>query len=845
LARRRRPSKADLDKFARKNRLKRAGKRRRVSLETPIGRKITTDKLLQAFLDVLECKNPSARAIKPPHDLGQEFFTHLTREEQALCIIAPLVDLAHREWEDEDGLTHMAEAALRADAGQHLHDLLMLKKRLKIEAEAIHRLEEQDTARLERLTGEIRRKERQAGKRKVRAKKEKLTRNRRAAITYLQPDWDHELIAKAGDWLLDVAKAARINRRSVFDYDPEDGFMRIAPWLKSEFSRLRDEIKRRDQSCEPHTKTPPEWTQFRMDYGDRSSADFVRGAHPEIKDELTEAFELNRIFVATKSPPIEGVNNRCLDDDTHPPGSPTILRSLADLEPRLGEDLGRDFEHGRGVSALQRVPLLADQQMVDLVERFGMKVLNHKRDKLGHDGKPRYDEKLRKTVRERDEDIIDVDVTTARRRGDEPFYLTYRCDFRGRLNPIQHLNYIREDRVRALFRFARGQRLGKNDLQWLEIHCANCYGITGSWQDRFKWVAEKRGLIHAIAAEPAKTVEDWYKLDDPFRFVAACRELVAAREDPLNFVTHLPLAFDGSCNAFQHYFLIGRIREGAELVNLIDADKPHDIYMDVIRKAVSLIASDKPEIKPGEVDWADWWMNCLPKDEAELRKILKAPVMTAGYGVTGYGVFNQLRDKLGDGLPKYAMAGGIYMARKLEEAADEIMPRVKEIKDYIRGLAKVCAVPERNEPLRWTSPTGFPVINRYHDRKSRRVYYGADKDFRIFDGWGDDILRDEATNGSAPNFVHSLDAAHLIRSVNAAAEEGIDVLTIHDSFSVLAPHAKRLNVILRDQLGWMYKTYDALGRLHADNIGDPDVLPPPKYGTLDPLEAQKAEYLFS
>src|SRR5262249_38725641 len=157
----------------------------------------------------------------------------------------------------------------------------------------------------------------------------------------------------------------------------------------------------------------------------------------------------------------------------------------------------------------------------------------------------------------------------------------------------------------------------------------------------------------------------------------------------------------------------------------------------------------------------------LPTDPGKLRKLLKRPVMTSGYGVEPGGVFNQLSEKMG----KISRRATNYMADKLEQAAHEIMPGVKEIKDYIRELAPHCA--KKNEPLRWTSPTGFPVINRYHAAKSRRVYYGADKDFRIFDGWHDAILKGDAVRGSAPNFVHSLDAAHLIRSVNAAAEEGI------------------------------------------------------------------------
>ena len=41
------------------------------------------------------------------------------------------------------------------------------------------------------------------------------------------------------------------------------------------------------------------------------------------------------------------------------------------------------------------------------------------------------------------------------------------------------------------------------------------------------------------------------------------------------------------------------------------------------------------------------------------------------------------------------------------------------------------------------------------------------------DGFKPGILKRKSMNAAAPNFVHALDASHLIRVVNAAASEGI------------------------------------------------------------------------
>jgi hypothetical protein len=54
-----------------------------------------------------------------------------------------------------------------------------------------------------------------------------------------------------------------------------------------------------------------------------------------------------------------------------------------------------------------------------------------------------------------------------------PFYLTYNCDKRGRVYPIPHFNYGREDHVRALFNFKNGARAGEYGRYWLEVRRTN------------------------------------------------------------------------------------------------------------------------------------------------------------------------------------------------------------------------------------------------------------------------------------------------------------------------------------------------------------------------------------
>jgi DNA-directed RNA polymerase len=69
--------------------------------------------------------------------------------------------------------------------------------------------------------------------------------------------------------------------------------------------------------------------------------------------------------------------------------------------------------------------------------------------------------------------------------------------------------------------------------------------------------------------------------EEPWQTLAACKEIAAAIKsgDPENFVSYFPVHQDGSCNGLQHYAALGRDTLGAKSVNLIDTEKPSDVYL--------------------------------------------------------------------------------------------------------------------------------------------------------------------------------------------------------------------------------------------------------------------------
>jgi DNA-directed RNA polymerase len=338
--------------------------------------------------------------------------------------------------------------------------------------------------------------------------------------------------------------------------------------------------------------------------------------------------------------------------------------------------------------------------------------------------------------------------------------------------------------------------------------------------------------------------ESWRRADKPFAYVGACIELAGAWARPADFVTHLPIGFDATCSGIQHLALIARDEVTGSLVNLINHDEPQDIYRVVITGVMTALETDDNE-------FAQWWLHrlkaCEPKRK---RKLLKTAIMTFAYSATEIGMSDKIIEVYYDLFqPNEAKEEHYkrtyYLAEKVMEACRNVLPGPARLMEHIRALAKHCA--ERGRFLEWLSPTGFPVSNRYQLKKTKRVpliWYGDVYKPTIAVGALSKINELKVLNAAAPNFVHSLDAAHLIRIVLAAVSEGIiDVLTVHDSFACLAPQATRLNQIVRSELAKMYLCYDALGTLYLQNAADSN-LPLPDYGKLDPFNVQQSEYPF-
>jgi DNA-dependent RNA polymerase len=105
------------------------------------------------------------------------------------------------------------------------------------------------------------------------------------------------------------------------------------------------------------------------------------------------------------------------------------------------------------------------------------------------------------------------------------------------------------------------------------------------------------------------------------------------------------------------------------------------------------------------------------------------------------------------------------------------------------------------------------------------------------------INKRKTKSSAAANFVHSLDASHLVSVVNAHAANYMSALCVHDCFAVPAPHAELFHRSNRSELALMYNRIFEAGGPFAQWRDIP--VAPPSLGTFDIWRVEKATYACS
>lgn len=434
-------------------------------------------------------------------------------------------------------------------------------------------------------------------------------------------------------------------------------------------------------------------------------------------------------------------------------------------------------------------------------------------------------------------------------------YFPHALDWRGRAYPVSSfVNPQSDDAGKALLRFADGKALGDNGAFWLAVHGANCFGVDKvAFSDRVTWVQDNQDAIVESALNPLDGSRFWTTADAPFQFLAFCLEwtgLVAwcnSGRDQGDFMSHIPVGLDGSCNGLQNFSAMMRDEVGGRATNLIPAESPSDIYAEVAKASQALVDADAA----GGDMVAQRWVGKVT------RKLVKRNTMTSPYSVSHFGMRDQLVDefrKMREDDPA-AYAGTFedarYLAAKNYEAIGNVVVAARSAMNWLQDVAKIVA--KDGLPIRWIAPSGMLVSQDYRTAKGRVLesYITGRRVQMTLAVDSVEIDKRRMASGISPNVVHSLDAAHMVSTVCQCMDSGVrSFAMVHDSFGT---HAGSIDVLAQELRAAFVTQYtaDVLGKFREQLIAQvpaelAEELPPvPAFGTLDLSRVHQSEYFFA
>lgn len=441
-------------------------------------------------------------------------------------------------------------------------------------------------------------------------------------------------------------------------------------------------------------------------------------------------------------------------------------------------------------------------------------------------------------------------------RDEEAIWFPHHLDFRGRCYPAPPLfNPQGCDLARGLLEFAHGEPIGDEDgARWLAIHGARLWGVDKvDMEARWAWVQAHQEQILASAADPQANLF-WAEARKPWQALAFCLEWAGFCREGFGYVSRLPVQMDGSCNGLQNFSALLRDEVGGAAVNLVPATTPQDVYqrlMDIVLPVVEADAARHSDLKIRALA-KGWLGHCT-------REVGKRPVMTFCYGACRRGYWQQIGEDIidrwsevfpGETLP-WADGGAAarYMGDRIWEAVGRVVVKAAEAMQWLQDVAGV--VSSQGLPVRWTTPTGLVVQQDYRQKKGLQIKltFGGKVLRPVVSRHMADLDKRRQKNGIAPNFVHSLDAAHLMLTIQAAGERGLRSFSvIHDSYGTHAGKAGVLAEVLREQFIAMY-TPDLLEKFRDEIRGQlppGQTLPPvPERGSLDLNQVQDSVFFFS
>jgi hypothetical protein len=380
-----------------------------------------------------------------------------------------------------------------------------------------------------------------------------------------------------------------------------------------------------------------------------------------------------------------------------------------------------------------------------------------------------------------------------------PLYFPHTSDWRGRAYARGGLTQFQSIKAcRSVFDFHRTVTV--TDNTGLFLHIANVFDKDKlPMVKRIQWVRDnQQSIING---------------DFTTGMYQKRAELALAQyttEGTSNIVCHI----DGTCNGTQWTAAMYRDEKTAKLVNVTAAshqDDPKDLYGVIAGQALSFLSAGSAEYKA-----------VLEYN----RGLGKTVVMVLGYGAS----ITTCEDRVKEYLEDHGNTADFKLI------TDAIMKAIKfnapALTKLTTNLKRVLKKTPRNT-VSWATPD--LIVKQTALDTTHLELHGSAYTGKMFGKAIPDI--EAVRRGISPNYVHSLDSAHLRAVVRKA---GVELSCIHDSIGAPADKVIEVNELIRTEFHFMNKydivenIYSALGARYKQ-----------VRGSLDIDEVLQASYIFS
>lgn len=184
------------------------------------------------------------------------------------------------------------------------------------------------------------------------------------------------------------------------------------------------------------------------------------------------------------------------------------------------------------------------------------------------------------------------------------------------------------------------------------------------------------------------------------------------------------------------------------------------------------------------------------------------------------------------------------MADLTLNSLQEMFSGAKEIMDWLSKCALLVA--EEGHVMSWVSPLGLPVMQPYRKMAAHQVKTTMQSMTLVVEDEALPVSKQKQQSAFPPNFVHSLDATHMLMTSLKMKQMGLGFAAVHDSYWTHAGDIPHMSMALRECFVELYEqpVLEALRDSLVRRYPDVNFPPVPQGGNLDLEKVKESVYFF-